>query len=51
MQEYVACFRDEYMKLFEFVKSKKLHVKNIGNKVSCIIHVSNAELGPLFRCN
>lgn len=26
--------RDEYTRLFEFVKNKSLRVKNIGNKVS-----------------
>ena len=31
-------FRDEYGKLFEFVKSKSLRVKNIGNKVSMYIY-------------
>ena len=29
-------FRDEYSRLFEFVKSKHLRVKNIGNKVSTL---------------
>jgi hypothetical protein len=32
----VAC-RDEYGKLFDFVTTKKLRVKNIGGKLVCML--------------
>lgn len=50
-----ASFRDEYGRLFEFVKSKHLRVKNIGNKVclisSCLSHNSfmcSCQYGMFF---